>query len=178
MPFTSQECKGCNLSVLFASGYTLDLLESQIVVRHHVTCMCQCLYGILYDPSKLNADDVALYFPKSKDFSMWAGTLIREIAKDAVDAAIHKQGTYALQKVLESPCSAAEFVLLGKELLKSGKELLGGEPGIYVMAKLVEQLVSMNVTLFLRVLCVLFVLRYLLLNWFDDEMLFVVHIGD
>ena len=65
-----------------------------------------------------------------------------------MEAAIHKQGTYALQKVLESPCSAAEFVLLGRELLKSGKDLLGGEPGIYVMAKLVEQLVSMTVCCF------------------------------
>ena len=58
---------------------------------------------------------------------------------------MHKQGTYALQKVLESPCSASEFVLLGNELLKSGQDLLGGEPGIYVMAKLVEQLVSPKV---------------------------------
>lgn len=82
-----------------------------------------------------------------------AGTLITEIAKDAVEAAMHKQGTYALQKVLESPCTASEFVALGNELLKSGQELLGGEPGIYVMAKLVEQLVSMQV-------CFLFVTQY------------------
>lgn len=72
-----------------------------------------------------------------------------------MEAAVHKQGTYALQKVLESPCTASEFVALGNELLKSGRELLGSEPGIYVMAKLVEQLVSVQVcSLILHKRCV------------------------
>ena len=78
----------------------------------------------------------------SQRMQLYAGPLIREIAKVALTAAVHKQGTYALQKVLESPCSAHEYVLLGRELMKSAQELLTTEPGIYVMAKLVEQLVS------------------------------------
>ena len=70
-----------------------------------------------------------------------AGALVKEVCKDAVEAALHKQGTYALQKVLESPCRDSEFVQLGKSLMERGLELVSGEPGIYVMSKLVEQLV-------------------------------------
>ena len=73
---------------------------------------------------------------------MLAGLIVREVAKDAVEAALHKQGTYALQKMLESPCTDKEFVVLGKSLMQKAVELVNGEPGIYVMGKLVEQLVS------------------------------------
>ena len=72
---------------------------------------------------------------------MLAGLIVREVAKDAVEAALHKQGTYALQKMLESPCTDKEFVVLGKSLMQKAVELVNGEPGIYVMGKLVEQLV-------------------------------------
>lgn len=65
-----------------------------------------------------------------------------EVSKDAVEAALHKQGTYALQKVLESPCRDAEFVQLGQSLMEKALQLVSGEPGIYVMAKLVDQLVG------------------------------------
>ncbi len=71
------------------------------------------------------------------------------MSNDAVGAALHKQGTYALQKVLESPCRDSEFVQLGKSLMERALELIGGEPGIYVMAKLVDQLVGLH-TLHLR----------------------------
>jgi len=71
---------------------------------------------------------------------------VKEVSNDAVDAALHKQGTYALQKVLESPCRDSEFVQLGKSLMERGLELVSGEPGIYVMSKLVEQLVSCCLT--------------------------------
>ena len=71
-----------------------------------------------------------------------AGALVMEVAKDAVEAALHKQGTYALQKVLESPCRDSEFVQLGQSLMGKALQLVAGEPGIYVMAKLVDQLVS------------------------------------
>ncbi|DBB07365.1 TPA: hypothetical protein ACH3X3_008852 [Trebouxia sp. C0006] len=70
------------------------------------------------------------------------GALVKEVSNDAVGAALHKQGTYALQKVLESPCRDSEFVQLGKSLMEQALELVGGEPGIYVMAKLVDQLVK------------------------------------
>ena len=66
-----------------------------------------------------------------------------EVTKDAVEAALHKQGTYALQKVLESPCRDAEFVQLGQSLMEKALQLVSGEPGIYVMAKLVDQLVGL-----------------------------------
>ncbi len=66
------------------------------------------------------------------------------MSNDAVGAALHKQGTYALQKVLESPCRDSEFVQLGKSLMEQALELVGGEPGIYVMAKLVDQLVGLH----------------------------------
>ena len=69
------------------------------------------------------------------------GALIKEVSKDAVEAALHKQGTYALQKVLESPCRDSEVVQLGRSLMERALELVSGEPGIYVMSKLVEQLV-------------------------------------
>lgn len=68
------------------------------------------------------------------------GTLVMEVTKDAVDAALNKQGTYALQKVLESPCRDTEFVSLGGSLMEKALQLVSGEPGIYVMAKLVDQL--------------------------------------
>ena len=71
-----------------------------------------------------------------------AGALVMEVSKDAVEAALHKQGTYALQKVLESPCRDAEFVQLGQSLMEKALQLVSGEPGIYVMAKLVDQLVG------------------------------------
>ncbi len=66
------------------------------------------------------------------------------MSNDAVGAALHKQGTYALQKVLESPCRDSEFVQLGKSLMERALDLVGGEPGIYVMAKLVDQLVGLH----------------------------------
>ena len=69
------------------------------------------------------------------------------MSNDAVGAALHKQGTYALQKVLESPCRDSEFVQLGKSLMEQALELVGGEPGIYVMAKLVDQLVGLHTLL-------------------------------
>lgn len=72
-----------------------------------------------------------------------AGALVTEVTKDAVEAALHKQGTYALQKVLESPCRDAEFVQLGQSLMEKALQLVSGEPGIYVMAKLVDRLVSL-----------------------------------
>lgn len=67
-----------------------------------------------------------------------------EVTKDAVEAALHKQGTYALQKVLESPCRDVEFVSLGGSLMEKALQLVNGEPGIYVMAKLVDQLVGVG----------------------------------
>ncbi|DBA74033.1 TPA: hypothetical protein ACH3X1_010851 [Trebouxia sp. C0004] len=70
------------------------------------------------------------------------GALVKEVSTDAVGAALHKQGTYALQKVLESPCRDSEFVQLGKSLMERALDLVSGEPGIYVMAKLVDQLVK------------------------------------
>jgi len=46
--------------------------------------------------------------------------------------------------VLESPCRDSEFVQLGKSLMERALDLVGGEPGIYVMAKLVDQLVGLH----------------------------------
>ena len=65
-----------------------------------------------------------------------------EVTKDAVEAALHKQGTYALQKVLEAPCRDSEFVQIGQSLMDKALSLVSGEPGIYVMGRLVERLVS------------------------------------
>ena len=75
------------------------------------------------------------------------GLIVKEVAKDAVEAALHKQGTYALQKMLESPCTDAEFALLGTSLMQKALDLVNGEPGIYVMGKLVEQLVRYHLFL-------------------------------
>ena len=88
---------------------------------------CSCCSAALKDP------DMKCVFP---------GALVMEVTRDAVDAALHKQGTYALQKVLESPCRDSEFVSLGSSLMDKALLLVNGEPGIYVMAKLVDQLVG------------------------------------
>ena len=104
-----------------------------------MTWQAQC-HDRLFDP-RPNIDFAYQSDCINPAVQLYAGPLIREIAKVALAAAVHKQGTYALQKVLESPCSAHEYVLVGRELMKSAKDLLTTEPGIYVMAKLVEQLV-------------------------------------
>lgn len=76
-----------------------------------------------------------------------AGTLVPEICKEGIPAALDTRGTYVMQCILDTALKPDEVLAIAKALLPVGSS--GGIPslfyhtnGLIVMARLVEHLVS------------------------------------
>ena len=70
------------------------------------------------------------------------GILIKAITDVAADAVFSRKSINVLQEVVDAPCRDAEIVQLGTCLMSHCLDLVSSRPGVSVMSKLAEKLVS------------------------------------
>lgn len=75
---------------------------------------------------------------------MWgviAGTLHAAICRIAPEAAIHQQGAFVVQHMIQY-CNATELITLASHLFKQTKSLVLDPKGLHTVLKVVDGLVS------------------------------------